>query len=78
MYEQVLVNQDPATGTGMGAWSLIEQVLATLKMWTPPGGGSVLMPDPAGPQRGVGKAQSTLFILTHDFTTTVQLPARNS
>ena len=76
VYEQVLVNQDPATGTGRGAFYLVEQVLAALKMWTPPGSGSVLMPDPAGPQYGRHDKLPTLFVLTQDFTTTVQLPAR--
>ena len=76
VHEQVLVNQDPATGTGRGAFYLIEQTLAALKMWTPPGSGSVLMPDPAGPQYGRNDNLPTLLVLTQDFTTTVQLPAR--
>ena len=78
VYEQVLVNQDPNTGTGMGAFFLIEQILAALKLWTPPGSGSVLMPDPAGPQYGRSEKIPTLLILTQDFTTTVQLQPRPS
>jgi hypothetical protein len=78
VYENVLINQDPATGTGLGAFYLIEQVLAALKLWTPPGSGSVLMPDSAGPQFGKSDKLPTLFILTQDFTTTVQLTPRLS
>ena len=78
VYEQVLVNQDPATGTGLGAFYLIEQVLTTLKLWTPPGVGSVLMPEPSGPQYSRNDKLPTLLILTQDFTTTVQLPARQA
>ena len=78
VYEQVLVNQDPTTGTGLGAFYLIEQALAALKLWTPRGSGSVLMPDPAGPQYGKSEKLPTLLILTQDFNTTVQLPTRPS
>ncbi len=76
VYEQVLVNQDPATGTGKGAFWLVEQILAALKMWTPPDVGSVLMPDAAGPQNGQAGKNPTLLVLTQDFLTVLQLAPR--
>ncbi len=78
VYEQVLVNQDPATGTGKGAFWLIEQVLVALKMWTPPDVGSVLMPDAAGPQNGQAGKNPMLRVLTQDFLTVLQLAPRTT
>ncbi len=72
-YENVLVNQDPQTGTGKGAFLLVESALVSLRFWKPPGFCGVIVPEPTGPQYGVSAEQPTLLILTLDFSTLVQI-----
>ena len=78
VYDEVLVNQDPATGSGRGGFWYLEAALSALKLWQPPNLGGVRMPDPAGPLYGRVEKRPNLLILQQDFFTTAQLPTRTA